>query len=1394
MALSARGKKRLTLLVLLIAAGGAGLAALKHLREAQRARMAEEALVEGRRAHEAGEHERAVERLGYYIARNPRDYEALMEFAESRRRTPQENGRHLLGAAAAARRARGLRPDEPAPLRLLLDVYEAVGFMSEQLDTAERLLEIEPNNRRAAMSRIGALAALGREEAALEAALARAEAHPDDLEAQELAVGLMSRSGRRPEEIVAYTQSLVERSPEDAGVRILAATASASAGDLEGARAQARQASGRPVDGPEELERLIRLFDMLGMREEVERTLEAQLAGDLDAATLTLALRRAWKANNREQVDLLRARAPQDLSDAPADLLGWLALTGQEGSGASGASGAEAALRSRSTPEAAGWLALVRGRAALLDGRPAAARELLSKAETSGVAPTLTMFLLGDAEQAMGAWRRAAARWRALAEREPSWAAPQRALSSLLLAHGRLEEAQDAALGAMSAAPSRAESAFAVARATTALAEAGGADRNDLRRVEEMLSMIREQAPQAGEAVELHARLLAATGRVDEARRVASEGLSLDVAMSAKSLRRLAALSERQGWDLTEGLLERSRVEGDDDPQAVYLEALARAEVGRADEGRALLREAMEAAPASERLKYEIRLVRYLEEVDDPAARERILALAERHPEEPLAQLALLESTLMWSDEEALTAAIRRLRAATGESAIVWRVHEARRLLTFEPDEARAAEAAQLLAPAIKEDPSDPSLRALAAEAMMTLGDAKGAAEHLAAAVDADPLRVGLAARLIDVLQQAGMTAEAERRLRTFAEREDIDDLMRRRRAALLVRQGLWGLALEDLKALARRGEERDVIALAQLHAQRGELEEAQALFERLTSQPEPSGEALAAAAEFYAERGDVEAGEALLERLASRDPQRTSLRRARFLERHGRVEQARAALRALAAQGESPAAWNELARMSLRTEDLDAARRAIDEGRRRFPDDETLRVTERLVRLLESDGLDDEAAAEIAAALDERKAPAAARRLLDLHRRRQSDALSDKEYLAALREATNESPTFFPAWRALVSRLIDVRRYDEAAAAAQEAAAALPASAKAARLATEALSVAGRLDEALAMAERWRRRSMVDPFEAEVALARLRTATGDASGALRALAPHQARIESEAESAPGRVTLLARLMLESKRVDDAHGLLWPLARRDPAWARRYVGLAEHALWSPEQARAWIERGAGRVGAGVEGALTLGQAWYDLALRTRDEGDWRRVLAALAPAQEDPEAAARASILLAPTHEQLGEAEEAERHYRRAIEAHPEQAALLNNLAYLLVKQGGAEAEALELARRAVALSPGDANFLDTLGAALLAAEQPEEAEETFRRGLRLAPESAPLLLGLAAAQAAQGLDAEAQATLRRYEALGVPEGTLSDELRGRLERARESTASPQVGLGLKRR
>lgn len=114
----------------------------------------------------------------------------------------------------------------------------------------------------------------------------------------------------------------------------------------------------------------------------------------------------------------------------------------------------------------------------------------------------------------------------------------------------------------------------------------------------------------------------------------------------------------------------------------------------------------------------------------------------------------------------------------------------------------------------------------------------------------------------------------------------------------------------------------------------------------------------------------------------------------------------------------------------------------------------------------------------------------------------------------------------------------------------------------------------------------------------------------------------------------------------------------------------------------------------------------------------------------------------------------------AEARYRQVLTHQPENAASLNNLAWILVKQG--KPGALQLAEQAVKLTPTYAPFLDTLAMALAFEKQWAKAIEWQNKALAMAPEAHGMRLHLARLLVGSGDSAGAKVELDKLSALGT--------------------------------
>jgi len=108
------------------------------------------------------------------------------------------------------------------------------------------------------------------------------------------------------------------------------------------------------------------------------------------------------------------------------------------------------------------------------------------------------------------------------------------------------------------------------------------------------------------------------------------------------------------------------------------------------------------------------------------------------------------------------------------------------------------------------------------------------------------------------------------------------------------------------------------------------------------------------------------------------------------------------------------------------------------------------------------------------------------------------------------------------------------------------------------------------------------------------------------------------------------------------------------------------------------------------------------------------------------PEPEDSPQRALYDRLLGLALFQQGRFSESRRVYEHLLEISPDDISVLNNLAYLLADQLDEPGQAVELARRAVELEPGNAQVLDTLGWCLYKNGSIDEARRVLERSIEV--------------------------------------------------------------------
>lgn len=536
---------------------------------------------------------------------------------------------------------------------------------------------------------------------------------------------------------------------------------------------------------------------------------------------------------------------------------------------------------------------------------------------------------------------------------------------------------------------------------------------------------------------------------------------------------------------------------------------------------------------------------------------------------------------------------------------------------------------------------------------------------------------------------------------------------------------------------------------LAQAHLQAGNAERALALLEPLLTRQKADAQSWALAAQASLTLGDTARAQHHLMQAARLSPEDMRLRTATALAKEGRSpQQTLTELQALAQQDKGSSADIALISALLTQRDYEGALTAVKNLQAKQPTSAVVAFVEGRIRMLQGQtaearrawerslALDGQhfASAAALAALDARdgQTAAALQRLeaytrlnhaseahlaiADLKRRAGS---TPAEVEAQLLKSIQSAPTEMAPRLALVHHRLGRSDGAGAVRAAQEATAALPDRLDVAELLAQVQSRTGAHQDAT---DTWRRISHREPKNPEwlLRLAGSLADQGEQSQARQAL---KRALELKPEFLPAQRALVA-LALMGGNTESALATVRQMQKQRPqqvlSWALEGDVHAHAQDWD---AAAKAYRAAHKLQPTTESAIKL-HTVLTAADRKDDArkfaSDWERLHprdVAFLVHQGDTASAARRWAV-------------AERYLLRAEELQPDNAVVLNNLAYALAQQG--KSGAVAKAQKANQLAPEQPALLDTLATALASERQLPQALEIQRKAVQTAGERQP--------------------------------------------------------------
>ncbi len=1372
MGMSSRAKKRLILLLTVVVLAGIALPGAYMLRRAQKQASIEQALEEGLAAHEAGNHAEAVRKLKYFVSNRRNNGEAYLALARSLSAMPTDSSRPLLEAAEYAKAAAARLEGAVEPRELVLDLYAKVGRINEALIAAREVLRADPTNYKALALQTRMLITLRQWETderrgimgAKEAADRLVAAYPDDPDAQIMwfttrLASPSTREGERPEDLIEKARTLAQRD-DDIRYTVIAAwvlerqDAPDEAANLLASRVVELLKTPSAIETltPATLEATVDAIQGLSvvsaehrekLRQARERLLEAASRAPATAETASLILaREAWK-NARTDEARHWARSALKASTLSSDAaLGWALWTDD------GTMRDELVerLTNRKTPAGDFYLALDEARSLLRDARFDEIESVLAPQIEQGPEPWLALYMLGRARLARGDTLGAIEAFESAIDSQHApagpWFAAVNALAETLALAGRYADAFEFAKLSLRF-PDRAGTPGALLTSAWVLARSDALsprDRDVLRRQADAWARNANSSDwERSLAVRIAVMLDDRPRAVNAARRLL-DGEDADAL--AEAARVLAGVDA----ELARLLVERARSLAEDSPAVVHAHATLLAHEQSPAAGIAALENALSSADEASRAEFDRLRRAFLAEFSPTDLEDDLIRRAQEHPTDAQAQLAALEAPSLWRDRDLSRQTIDRLRAALGDDAPTWRPYEARWILMFAPN--RADQVAELLQPLLAEPEPDQRVLVLAAEGCLARldhlrrNDAPDLREitrlrneaielyERASAMTSTDATIAL--RIAEALLQFGRVEEAAARLDAIRRMRSLTRDQRDSLARLLADLGRFADAADVFAEDLPADDAPRQTALARLLARAGDMQGALAAADRAANDADLDPRDLLELAVLYHRGGRDGDAERLLARIEDVNDNLAARRlRADYLERTGRFDEARAMLEELAA-GTSPEDAIRLATFHVRRGDPTLAAKVVARALRTSPDDADLRrLSDQLAVVVQKDravldAVDPDSWTD--------SVPPDIRAIAGLLRDQIDGRITPQQALERLQNLAAVYPDSFTIQRELTRELMRQGRLDEALQSARRTAIAMPASSEAAELATQAAVAAGELQDALSLAQEWRRRSRPETDRPDAVIAALHYQLNQIPDALAWAHRVLERIASgEMQSDLG---LLVQILLAAGETRDA----WELVQEhEPdtlieslAWLEGEIARTGGGLmppndedWTPYEA--WltaIERAIPKRPERERHELTrrLARAWHGAAIASRQSAHFQRVMDILASVPENT-LDARECAILATCSAELGDFAAAERWYRASLTLEPDNPLILNNLAYLHVRRGTATAESLTLIDRAIEIADrlslpatARASLLDTKAHVLLALDRPQDA------------------------------------------------------------------------------
>jgi tetratricopeptide (TPR) repeat protein len=1329
----------------------------------------------------AGDHERAAFFLKGYLTRFPWDTEALKYYVSSRELAELPNGQHFAETIAALKVLVGQDPNSADGLnyrRHLLELYVKLERSPEALDTGKAILAKVPNDIRALELMTGVLTNLHQFSDALKMADNWVRAVPKNLHAHMARLLLRAELSQTPESIVTEAEKLLEANPKDPKFELLRGYAYALVKDREQAIEWFRVAAKQPDLEDDVVKILAAQFDFLAMAEDSLAVIQAAVKGGAGGELRHMLARRLWQMSRWEP--LAEVLGDLNLADPRSDatLIAFKCMALGELGKQPESAACSAALSNRKDAAARAWTLLLR-RAA---GKAVDDRQIVREchaALSNESDNTYLRHFLGEAYARLGEQDLAAQSWLRAAIQNPIWGVPAVRLVDSLIERGRHAQAYDFALEASQRNPHNAAVVISYARAWAAGIETGNATHAD--DLLKLVANIQEQLPGEEKTFLIQLQLLARKGSKPEAIKLARGFLAVQMPPPAERvLLAVAGISQQFGLGVeNECFAASERIYGTT-TQLAYVKASGRLVTGGADQGLKLFDEVAKKSGHADDLPWQLTRVRFMDATKHPAAGVAWIALGDSHPDDLVVQQAATTARSVHGDWDFMSRTIDRLHKLTGDNGLAWRMARAHLLIDSARTDADYEQGSVLLNDIIVVYPKLPEAHALLATALVHLKRMDGAIKHMSEAATLDERSVPISLQLAALLQSRGDFERVRQELDRITPRLHGTE-QRQQAALLLARQGSQDRAIQILQETKdQAGNPEEGLLLAVLYNRRGEFPKAEAIVQKLLDQ-KPDLATIQFAASMYASKGRRDDARRVLARMDALKLELgvKELVWASYFSQQGDLTEAANHYSAAAKEAPAnPIAWRALITCQMALGKSADAQQTLADGLRSTSGDKDLVAIREQLELLRQSMLDDDLRPVALSFMHDPANGAISLELLGIVT--EARRTKDMSHLASkLQQMSEQHPTSLAIQLQLVRCLLEMQSIGPAITLAQRAINTFPEEEEAARIATRLCALDRRWDQMLDAAQIWRKRAVMDAVAADVGIAQAQIKSNAFDAALAQLQPDLSSAVAEPNRNPDVLMAAAIAMAGAGKIDDATNFLWPLAKKEAIWRNRWIE-AGVEFSDSKRAVAWLDQVAEIIPAdAIDERVILAEGYEHLGRQFKNQNLIQKASDLFAQITADPKVTALALLAAGAEAERCEAPVRAAEFYRRAIAMDANLWVAKNNLAMLLIRNGGDPKQATAMAQDAVRLQPQRSEVHDTLAAAEAKDGQPRQAAETIRTALLLEPNNVRWHVGLAKYLLASGDVVEAKKAITMLDSGHLEGRGLPPEIKKELDDVR---------------